>query len=229
MAMTGLDKITGKILAEAEKEAQRILAEAKDASRAIESDYREKADCIRADAAAEREKAKRELIARAAATAETSRRNLLLDAKGKLVDEVFANAEATVRAYSEEKMLDFLTGLLAYAMTEQTSAEAESISLYGEEDALAPDTYELLLNAKDRSLYGQAMISGVGNKLIGKVPTEKLARLRLSESTVGISGGFILRYGDIESNCSFDLLFAELRQTLEVEVSHALFDNLKKA
>lgn len=229
MAMTGLDKITGKILAEAEKEAKKILDEASDAARVVESEYREKADAIRKDAAQETERKIAEIDSRASASVETDRRNRLLEAEGKLVDEVFAAAEATIRAYSEEKMLDFLTGLLAYAMIEQASAEADSLTLYGEEGALLPDTYELILNAKDRTRYGQAMISGVGNKLIGKVPSEKLAKLRLSDKTVGISGGFILRYGDIESNCSFDLLFAELRQKLEIEVSHALFNNLKQA
>ncbi len=229
MAMTGLDKITKKILAEAEKEAKKILDEASDAARVVESEYREKADAISKDAARETERKIAEMDLRASASVETDRRNRLLEAEGKLVDEVFAAAEATIRAYSEEKMLDFLTGLLAYAMIEQASAEADSVTLYGEEGALLPDTYELILNAKDRTRYGQAMISSVGNKLIGKVPSEKLAKLRLSDKTVGISGGFILRYGDIESNCSFDLLFAELRQKLEIEVSHALFDNLKQA
>lgn len=229
MAMTGLDKITKKILAEAEKEAGKILDEAKESGRAIEAEYREKADRIRKDGAEETDKKCRELLARASAAAENNRRNLLLETEGKLVDEAFASAEATVRAYSEEKMLDFLTGLLAYVMTEQASAEADSIALYGEEGALLPDSYELILNAKDRVRYGQAMIAGVGNKLIGKVPGEKLAKLRLSDNTVGISGGFILRYGDIESNCSFDLLFAELRQKYEIKVSHALFLKLKKA
>ena len=38
-----------------------------------------------------------------------------------------------------------------------------------------------------------------------------------------IDGGLILRYGDIESNCSLELLFAGLRRELEGEVSHALF------
>ena len=229
MAMTGLDKITGKILAEAEKEAGKILDEARDSARTIESEYREKADAIRKDAAQETERKIAEMDLRTSASVETKRRNLFLETEGKLVDDVFAAAEATIRAYSEEKMLDFLIGLLAYAMIEQASAESDSVTLYGEEGALLPDTYELILNAKDRTRYGQAMIAGVGNKLIGKVPSEKLAKLRLSDKTVGISGGFILRYGDIESNCSFDLLFAELRQKLEIEVSHALFDNLKQA
>ena len=114
-------------------------------------------------------------------------------------------------------------------MIEEEASEANSIALYGAEGAILPESYELILNAKDRERFGKAMISSVGNRLIGKVPTEKLSKLRLSDRTANIGGGFILRYGDIESNCSFDLLFAELRQTLEIEVSRALFEAPKKA
>ena len=227
MAMTGLDKITNKILAEAEKEAKRILAEAEDACREIERDSSERAERVRKTFADEAEKQKKEFFARLDATAETRKRNAILAAKGQLVDEVFAGAEATIYAYDPAKMLDLLTGLLANAMIEQTAAEADSVALYGAEGAILPDSYELILNEKDREVYGKAMVSGVGNKLIGKVPTEKLAKLRLSDRTAKIGGGFILRYGDIESNCSFDLLFAELRQKYEIEVSHALFDGAK--
>ena len=229
MAMTGLDKITNKILAEAEKEAAKILDEAKEASLALEADYQKKVDLIQKSAQEDADRQCREAASRASASAETSRRNLLLSTKGQLVDEAFSSAETAVRAYDDDKMLELLTGLLAYAMIEEEASEANSIALYGAEDAILPESYELLLNAKDRERYGQAIISGVGNRLIGKVPTEKLSKLRLSDRTANIGGGFILRYGDIESNCSFDLLFAELRQTLEIEVSRALFETPKKA
>ncbi|MBQ7173431.1 MAG: hypothetical protein IJR88_04870 [Clostridia bacterium] len=227
MAMTGLDKITGKILAEADKEAKKILSEADDACKEIEEESKTAVEAIEKNFADEAKRQREEFSARTEASAKTRRRNLLLATEGELVDEVFRNAEATVLSYDREKMLDLLTGLLANAMIEQVEAEAESIALYGAEDAVLPETYELIMNKKDRATYGGAMISGVGNKLIGKVPSEKLAKLRLSDTTKNISGGFILRYGDIESNCSFDLIFAELRQKLEIEVSRALFEGAK--
>lgn len=227
MAMTGLDRITNKILAEAEKEAEKILAEADATCREIEVESKDEAERIAKSFSEELARTKAEFSARTEASAKTRRRNTLLATEGELVDEVFQSAEATVLAYDREKMLELLTGLLANAMIEQAEAEADSVALYGAEDAILPETYELILNPRDRATYGKAMIAGVGNKLIGKVPTEKLSRLHLSDTTKNISGGFILRYGDIESNCSFDLLFAELRQTLEIEVCGALFEDAK--
>ena len=227
MAMTGLDKITGKILAEAEKEAKTILEDADTTCKEIEAEAKAAADGIKRSFAEEAERTRAEFSARTEASAETRKRNLLLAAQGALVDEVFQNARATVLAYDHEKMLDLLTGLLANAMIEQVEAEALSLTLYGEEGAVLPDCYELILNQKDRAAYGKEMLSLVGNKLIGKVPSEKLAKLRLSDTTKTIDGGFILRYGDIESNCSFDLIFAELRQKLEIEVSRALLEDAR--
>ena len=55
------------------------------------------------------------------------------------------------------------------------------------------------------------------------VEKEKLDKLVLSKQTLSANGGLVLRCGNIEANCSLSLLFAQLREELEAEVSHALF------
>ena len=50
------------------------------------------------------------------------------------------------------------------------------------------------------------------------------AVLKVSKETAAIFGGFLLVYGDIEENCSFDALFSAVRENLQDKVNSLLFD-----
>ncbi len=63
---------------------------------------------------------------------------------------------------------------------------------------------------------------------LARVPAgfeEKLNKLSLSISkeTKEINGGFLLLYGDIEENCSFDAIFLAAKESLQDEVRDYLF------
>ena len=224
MAMNGLEKITDKILAEAGAESQKILAEAEEECARIKATYAEKAQAIRLRVADEAEREGIDLVSRSKNGAATQKRNALLRVRGELVDETFDMTLTALRSQSGEKYTEMLTGLLCAAFLEQMEAEITGRTLYGEEDAIAPERYEVLFNSSDRDRYGAAVLAGARLKLAAKVDAEKLEMLTLSDQTVNIDGGLILRCGEVESNCSLSLLFADLRRELEAEVSRALFD-----
>ena len=223
MAMNGLEKITDKILAEAEAEAGRILAEAEAEAEGIRAAYAEKAEAIRARVASDAEREGTELVARAKNADTVARRNAILRVRGELVDEAISSTLEAVRSMGAEQYVELLSGLLSAAFLEQIEAEESSRELYGEEEATAPERYEVLLSASDREAYGEALIASVRARLAARAGRERIDRLVLSRDAAAIDGGLILRYGDIESNCSLELLFAGLRRELEGEVSHALF------
>ena len=229
MSMNGLDRITQRILAEAQTEADAILASAKAESQRISEEYAARAEEIREQLteAAEREAA--DLIARAKATAANQRRNALLATQSELLDGVFDGALSGIRNLEASKYTDMLVGLLCAALLEQAEAENISRTLYGEEEAMAPEAYEVLLNQRDRDRSGKAMLEGAVQKLTGKLPPEMLKKLVLSEKTVAIDGGLILRCGSIESNCSLQFIFRGLREDLETEVSRALFTSPERS
>ena len=225
--MIGLNKITDRILADAQLEADRILAEAEAECARIKADYEARAQEIRETLSVEAENEAIDLIARAKSSAATQKRNILLQRKSELVDSVFESTLESMKKLDGDKYTSLLIGLLTACFTEQVEAEKESLALYGEEETFVPDAYEILMNAHDREHYGQALIDGVCKKLVGKVEGEKLASLKLSDASVAIDAGFIMKCGSIEANCSFALLFAQLREELEAEVGHALFDPKK--
>ena len=224
MAINGLNKITDKILSEAQAKADKILADAEAECDRINAEYAERAEKIRSEISTEAEKRGMEYVARIRSTAATSKRNLLLQTKSDLIDGVFAGVLEQTRILELEKYNEILIGLLSAALLEQIESEEISRTLYGEEEALAPDSYEVLFNQRDRDRSGKAVVEGVQKHLAGKVSAEKLARLALASQTVAIDGGLVLRCGSVESNCSLSILFAQLRESLESEVARTLFD-----
>ena len=224
MAINGLNKITDKILSEAQAKADKILADAAAECDRINAEYAERAEKIRSEISSEAEKGGMEYVARIRATAATSKRNLLLQTKSDLIDGVFAAVLEQTRNLELEKYNEILVGLLSAAFLEQMEAEDISQKLYGEEEALSPERYEVVLNQRDRDRCGKAVIEGVQKHLAGKVSAEKLARLVLASGTANIDGGLVLRCGNVESNCSLSILFAQLREGLETDVARALFE-----
>ena len=223
MSLNALEKITDKILAEAQEKADRILAEAREASEKISAEYRARAEEKREKLSSEAEREAMDHVARAKASAANYKRNLMLQTQSDLIDSVFDSALEGTRALSPEHYTDLLVGLLCAAMLEQLDTEEAGRSLYGDEEPM-PEVYEVLLNQRDHDRYGAALIAGAKKKLAGRASEEKLARLVLAEKAVAIDGGLILRYGPVESNCSLSLIFASLREELEAEVSRALFE-----
>ena len=224
MAINGLNKITDKILSEAQAKADKILADAQAECDRINAEYAERAEKIRSEISGEAEKGGMEYVARIRSTAATNKRNLLLQTKSDLIDGVFAGVLEQTRNLELQKYNEILIGLLSAALLEQLESEETSRNLYGEEEALSPEFYEVVFNQRDRDRSGKAVVEGVQKHLAGKVSAEKLARLKLSMQTANIDGGLVLRCGNVESNCSLSILFAQLRESLESEVARTLFD-----
>ena len=213
--MTGLEKVTGKIIADAEADARATLAAAQ-------------ADCEAADAAAAakteadcdglRESAGREgesLIRRAKSAAEMARRDVLLETRSGLVEEAYRQAEKEIRDLPADKYAALLTGMLKAALRRQLEDEQESMRLYGEN--IAPAAYEILLNARDRKTYGQQLLDAVNAGSFAKIGLTRQDAVKLPNETADITGG------EVEINCSLRMMFDEVRRRTEGRVSGILF------
>lgn len=75
---------------------------------------------------------------------------------------------------------------------------------------------ELLLNPKDRQRVPQDFVDRVNRSLSN-------GSIVLSDETRDIDGGFVLRTGRTEENCSFKAVLQQMRDALELEVGRALF------
>ncbi|MBR5124781.1 MAG: hypothetical protein IKU90_06585 [Clostridia bacterium] len=219
--MTGLEKVTGKILADAEADARAILERAD--AECAEITQRSKAE-TEAEQERLREQNDREcqsLIIRAKSSAAMAKRNAVLEARAEILDEAYAAAERQVRSMSGDQYLDLLQKLLRSALKRQIEGEEESMRLYGED--ISPDRYEILLNSRDRDTYGERLMAAFREGLGSKIPAASLQKLCLASETPRIDGGLILRCGPVETNCSLAMLMAENRRETEAKVSRILF------
>ncbi|MBQ8397562.1 MAG: hypothetical protein IJX53_05105 [Clostridia bacterium] len=221
--MNGIEKITEKILAEAKAAEQAALEQAAEKAADILADGEEKAEAIR-----ERieEKAAREgesIVSRAKSAAAMNRRSIDLAVRGELIDEVFEQAFTQIAELPTEEYRAMLCRMLCDAVLEQQRTAEESRALHGDEVEMV-EAYEVVLNDADHYAIGQSLVDETRRALQGRIDPLEVRKLVLSSKTAKMRGGVILRYGDVETNCSLETIFAQTRAAREAEVCRILFD-----
>ncbi|MBQ8005822.1 MAG: V-type ATP synthase subunit E [Clostridia bacterium] len=223
--MTGLDKITGKIISEAEKDASAMLERARERCAEIMFEAQREAESIKAALEEEAQREAESIIAKAKSEAAMQKRNLLLSARSEAVDRVFAQAYKEILNLPEEKYCELVSRLIAEAMIEELENEKNNIFLYGEENIDLPEKYELIFNKNDKEKLGTAILSGVERVIIGKLNREELEKLVIADECADIDGGVIVRFGSIEYNCSVSSVFSAIRARMESEISTHIFSS----
>lgn len=226
--MNGLNKITEKIINEANDRARVITEEARKRCIEISNEYAKRADAQKALVKENAEKEAAEIISRSKSSAASDKRNSLLRIKSELIDEAFRLAREEIDSLSPEKRGELTVSLASAAIFEIIDAQKQNLELYGEQ----PDCkeYELLLCRSDLEAFGESAAARLRERVAEKYGEEYASGVLLSQRSANIDGGAIIRCGDIESNASLFRLFLSLRESLEREVEAYLFaDEGKKA
>jgi V/A-type H+-transporting ATPase subunit E len=222
--MTGLSKITDKILDAARAEAAQKLAEADAECARISAEYKEKADKITLEATADAKNEATEIVMRARSGEVALRKNLIFKMQGEMIDKAFEIAENELVSLSGNARLDFLVDLLSSALTSEWEAEQSRAEIYGDDEENDGERiYEVMLNAKDRANFGGALMDNFKRRIVGKDMGDLPSRVVLSEDCANIEGGLIIRIGKVEINNSVKSIVAGLRSRLEPQVARILF------
>ena len=219
--MTGLEKVTGKIIADAEADARVILDRAEAECAAVKEKYAAATEAELEKLREENDRECQSLIIRARSSAAMAKRNALLEARAALLDEAYAMAERQIKNMNPEQYLDLLQKMLRSALKNQLAGEEESMRLYGED--ISPAVYEVILNSRDRDTYGETLLLAFKTGYGARLPETAHAKLRMAAETAPIDGGLVLRCGPVETNCSLAMLMAENRRETEARVSRILF------
>ena len=219
--MTGLEKVTGKIIADAEADARVILDKAQAECEAIKAKYAAETEAEIEKLTDECDRECQALIIRARSSAAMAKRNAILEARAKLIDDAYTAAEKQIKNMNGEQYLELLCKMLRSALKNQLEGEEESMRLYGED--IAPAVYEVMLNSRDRETYGEKLLAAYRAGYGARLSPAILAKLRLAPDTAPIDGGIILRCGPVETNCSLAMLMAANRRATEAKVSRILF------
>ncbi len=223
--MTGLDRITEKIISEARADAAVILDKAREKCAEIMFAASEEAEEIKAELEEKASKNAESIIAAAKSASSMQKRNVMLGAKTDEVEAVFGEAYKELLGLPEEKYCALTAKLISDSLTAELENEKTNIELYGEEEAALPEKYELVLNKNDREKYSDKILSELERITIGKLDRSILSRIFVAEDTADIDGGVILRFGDTECNCSLETVFSETKRRLEGEIYGLLFSD----
>ena len=226
--MTGLEKIISRILSDAQAQAQAILDEATEKSLEVRAQNLTQVQQAQDRLIAQAEKEGEALVIRAKSSAAMTRRNIELAAKSEMIERAFDRAMQEIYEMDRAQYAELLLSLLCKTLNAQRESERDSMRLYGEN--IAPEYYELMLNARDSGDVAAYVMSGVRTAAVsGKIPADMSIKVRLCPTPVDIDGGLVLRCGDIETNCSFAMMLAAVRPALEPRIQQILYKDQFKS
>ena len=194
--MKGTEKIIAHIRSDAKSQADAILAKAGEQAAQIRAEYDKQAAQVYAEKVRAGTKACQDQMDSVQRIANMEAKKSLLGVKQEMVSKAFEKAQALLTDLPEEQYVEFLAKLAARA------------SVTGDE--------EIVLNARDRAAVGEAVVKAANGKLDG-------GRLSLSGRVGDIAGGLLLRRGNVEANCTAELLVELCRGELSAEIADRLF------
>ena len=194
--MKGTEKIIAHIQADAKAQADAILKEADEKCAAIRADYEKQAKEAYAERIRAGVKANQDRLDSMDRLAKMEGRKTILALKQEMVAESFDLAVDKLVKLPEAEYIALLAKLAAKA------------SVTGDE--------EIVLNARDRKAIGPKVVEAANKALTG-------GKLTLSEKTGDFKGGLILRRGNIEANCTAELLVDLCRDEMAAELAGVLF------
>jgi len=195
-----VDAITKKIISDAQAEVQRIKAEVAKKVGKIQADEQQRVAAIEKEAQEEAGRRSADRKKKDLATAELDLRKAFLAQKQDLIQQVFDKALKRLVALRGEQYRRFIAELLLRAVE------------VGDE--------QVIFSSSDSHKVGEEVLEEINARLAKE---GKKGGLRLVKEDRDLQGGFILRRGKMEVNCSLQALFSTVREDLEPEVSEILF------
>lgn len=200
--MSGIDKIKERILKEARDKADKNIENGKNEVLQIlnsaEKEALDKKSIIIKKAEINADEIKKSMIS----IAESESRKAIFMHKQKILDDTFDKAMHKLCLVPLNEYLSMLEQIILSSV--ETGSE------------------ELILNQKDKDRIGESFIQNINKKLEQK---GLKGNIKISQTTVDILGGFVLKNGNIEFNNSFETLFRINKEYLEVEVYECLFSS----
>jgi V/A-type H+-transporting ATPase subunit E len=199
--MNGAEKIKDRILADARALSHKILEDAKlEAQSILASAEKEAFQKVTVMTEQAREEAVLIKQRFAAATGMEDRKKLL-----------------KIRQDSVNEAFQAALQRLADLPKDQYGAFLEKILL----NTVKDENCEIVFNQRDKERLGDAFVKKANEKLAGQ---GMKTRLTLAKDALSAAGGFILRYEDMEVNCTLEVLINMARPELESEVAAILLD-----
>lgn len=199
--MSSLERLKETLREEAAVEIAAIQAENEKKLAAIQAAAQAKAEAAAAEILASVDEDIEEGNRKAEAEAALVRRRIVLAAKAALIDEVMKKASTMLTELPEERYRSFLVKQLEEAVPRQGEVQ-------------------VVLNEKDRSSFGEALLREVEAAVKAKGYE---CRLHLATEVGAMSGGFRLIGPDYVIDSSFERVLATVGELYEPDMARILF------
>ncbi len=193
--MSGIDKIIATIEADTNAVCDRLLLDARMQADAMIEDSRQSADALIASFEEKTAAAVLDIENRGRSTANIVEKKILLSEKQQIIADMIDKALSDLKLLPDDAYFE-----LIYQMIEKHMQQGTGL---------------IRFNQRDLS----RLPADFSDKL-GKISDGKLS---LSEEPIGIDAGFVLVYGGIEENCSFDAIVLSMRETIFDRAAKLLF------
>ncbi len=211
--MNGIEKITSEIISDAEKYAKKVSDNCIEQCEQVRKTEQKRAELICKEEDRKFEIECAGIAERALSSARVIERNILLDAKNARIDGVFKLAGEQLTKLDRKIYFDFLEKNLKKAIELLNAPESD-----GFDYPCDADVYTLILNLEDKSSFGEKLLKNSEKLVLGRS-----CKMRLSEKSAEISGGFILSRSERELDCSFEAILRGLSQSIRREINKILF------
>jgi V/A-type H+-transporting ATPase subunit E len=191
-------QVVEKILADAGTEAEKIKSQAQEKEAAEQAKLDEQLSEYKKQTDIIAQKAGEDKKAHLLAAARMDIAKQLLAKKRKILDEVFARARQQLENLPDEQYRKLMTKLMLEAV--ETGDE------------------EVIIDNEEKRI-DQKFIESINQQL---APGRK-GNLKLSGDRAHLGRGFILKRGKIKNNVSVEVLLAQARRELEIELAKGLF------
>lgn len=196
---SGIEKITDKIMQQAQQHADAMMQAAKNKAAEIVQEATEEAQRKSNKALVKANGDEKELQKRTISIAELESRKMRLAAKQEMIEKAFSTALDRLCSMEQEQYIEFLASLIIKN---------------------AKGGEQIILNKKDQEEIGAKLMAHIE---LQNTEALKMNMVVLSSETADIQGGFILRDKDVEYNNSFAALLDACREELIPEVIEVLF------
>lgn len=196
--MTGLDKITEKILLEAEMNSSKIIDDAGEKVKSILSEARVEANSQADKIIKQAETEAVRKIAVAKSTAESITRNRYLEIRNAILNDIISAAYLKTERLSDTEYFELLMNICV--------------------KNVQPGECVMHFNSYDLSRLPAGFEDEI-NSLVYET-----AAVHISDEPVSIENGFILRYDGFEVNCVLKAVFDEAMDKLKDSLSSVLFN-----
>ncbi len=197
--MSGLEKIRDRIIQDAKGTADEKIKEAESKASEIKSQAVREADDIAKSMEAKTDAEIKAYSERVDSAIDLEHRTRILAAKQELIGDIITEAKKRIMNLKDREYCELILKLI-----EKNMRKGEEGVIYFSDDDFKriPSGFSFDVN---------------------KVAAKNGGELSISKETRKIGSGFVLSYGGIEENCTFDALFEEKKDDLTDIVQTILF------